>query len=69
MYIECFTGKDDKFWAGHFGVKMSGAEVRVKRETEANPDDKYCDLDLHVSLKLFVDVMQMLPYFCMLGLK
>ncbi|XP_053394800.1 uncharacterized protein LOC123525710 isoform X2 [Mercenaria mercenaria] len=39
-------GKDDKFWAGHFGIKMSGAEVRVKRETKPAADDEYCDLDI-----------------------
>ncbi|KAL4237053.1 hypothetical protein ACF0H5_005437 [Mactra antiquata] len=39
-------GKDDKFWQGHFGTKMSGAEVRVKRQTESNPDDEFADIDL-----------------------
>jgi hypothetical protein len=43
------SGKDDKFWAGHFGIRMSGAEVRVKRETKPAADDAYSDIDFKVN--------------------
>ncbi|XP_052774907.1 uncharacterized protein LOC128213338 [Mya arenaria] len=38
-------GKDDKFWGGHFGTIMSGAEVRVKRQTKGAKGDGYEDIE------------------------
>ena len=38
------SGKDDKFWAGHYGAISSAAQVRVKRESKAAPDDEYRDV-------------------------
>lgn len=40
------TGKDDKFWQGHYGPLMSAAVVRVKRESQSASNDVYADIDL-----------------------
>lgn len=42
------SGKDDKFWAGHFGPLMAGAFVRLKRESKPAEGDKYADVDMQV---------------------
>lgn len=38
------TGKDDKFWQGHFGPYASAACVRVKSEVLAATGDEYADV-------------------------
>ncbi|XP_071959589.1 uncharacterized protein [Antedon mediterranea] len=38
------TGRDDKYWAGHFGVMISTACLRVKSETTAAAGDVYEDI-------------------------
>ncbi|XP_071175248.1 uncharacterized protein [Mytilus edulis] len=44
--IVAFTskGKDDKFWAGHYGPFMSAAQIRVRRESNPAKDDSYTDI-------------------------
>jgi hypothetical protein len=42
--ITLILGKDDKYWAGHFGVYMSGAEIRVRRESNPAEGDSYSDI-------------------------
>ncbi|XP_033745872.1 LOW QUALITY PROTEIN: uncharacterized protein LOC117331312 [Pecten maximus] len=40
-------GKDDKYWAGHYGPLMSTSVVRVKRETQPAPDDSFTDIQIN----------------------
>jgi len=42
--ITLILGKDDKYWAGHFGICMSGAEIRVRRESNPAEGDSYSDI-------------------------
>ncbi|KAK3101549.1 hypothetical protein FSP39_004391 [Pinctada imbricata] len=39
-------GKDDKFWAGHFGTIISDSVIRVKRESIPAVDDSSSDIKL-----------------------
>ena len=38
------SGRDDKYWAGHYGAMSSNAVVRVQRETRASDSDAFCDI-------------------------
>ncbi|WAR23121.1 Y7407-like protein [Mya arenaria] len=49
-------GKDDKFWGGHFGTIMSGAEVRVKRQTKGAKGDGYEDIETGLIDSFFVQM-------------
>ncbi|CAE1160308.1 NPHP3 [Acanthosepion pharaonis] len=40
------SGKDDKYWKGHYGPLMSAAMIRVKRQSQSAVDDVYSDIDL-----------------------
>lgn len=42
--ITLILGKDDKYWAGYFGVYMSGAEIRVRCESKPAEGDSYSDI-------------------------
>ena len=46
-------GKDDKYWAGHFGPWMSNATVRVKRESKHAVGDDYSDVLIQVGEFLY----------------
>ena len=45
-YIESTIspGKDDKHWAGHFGVIISSAVIRVKSDVTVATDDAFVDV-------------------------
>ncbi|XP_069101362.1 uncharacterized protein [Argopecten irradians] len=47
------TGKDDKYWAGHYGPLISTSVVRVKRETQPAPDDSFTDIQLNPAEAVF----------------
>ena len=38
------SGRDDKYWAGHFGAWTSNAVVRVKTDTSPAENDAKCDV-------------------------
>ena len=44
MLFANFPGRDDKYWAGHFGPWASNAVVRVKTDTSPAEDDEKCDV-------------------------
>ena len=44
LTIDLISGRDNKFWAGHFGSYASGAMLRVK--SEVAPDDSDQDGDV-----------------------
>ena len=39
-----YVGRDDKFWAGHFGSYASAAVLRVKSEVAADDSDQDGDV-------------------------
>ncbi|KAJ8300007.1 hypothetical protein KUTeg_021526, partial [Tegillarca granosa] len=43
------TGKDDKYWAGHYGPIISNSCIRVKRETIPASDDSFTDINMEVA--------------------
>ncbi len=49
--LSCILGKDDKYWGGHYGVIMSNAIVRVRREAKSAPADAFVDI-IEVKLML-----------------
>ncbi|XP_061175870.1 uncharacterized protein LOC133184810 [Saccostrea echinata] len=40
------SGKDDKYWGGHYGPIISSSVVRVKREAKPAQGDKFEDIEL-----------------------
>ena len=42
------SGKDNKYWAGHFGVMMSSAQIRVRNESKTAEGDSYTDITKEV---------------------
>ncbi|XP_060078987.1 uncharacterized protein LOC132558436 [Ylistrum balloti] len=47
-------GKDDKYWAGHYGPLISTSVVRVKRETHPAADDSYKDIEVNPDAAAFI---------------
>ena len=39
-----YSGKDDKFWGGHYGALMSNAVIRVKRPGTIAENDAFVDI-------------------------
>ena len=44
ILLYMIIGKDDKFWAGHYGTQMSTAIVRVKSQVNTDDTDQYEDV-------------------------
>ena len=55
-------GSDDKSWGGHYGIIMSSAVVRIKRETKIDENDGFEDISQVNVTAIMIRRLQFLCY-------